>query len=93
MAATTTIRLPPPLRARLRALAKDTGRSVHSLIVEGVERYAAYEEQMRRLVKEAMTADAQMQRLSEVYRVDDVHAWMQRLAQGESAVRPKPWQR
>jgi predicted transcriptional regulator len=93
MAATTTIRLPPPLRARLRALAKDTGRSVHSLIVEGVERYAAYEEQMRRLVKEAMTADAQMERLSEVYRADDVHAWMQRLAQGESAARPKPWQR
>ena len=50
------IRLPPPLHARLRALAKESGRSVHSLIVEGVERYAAYEEQMRRLVKEAMAA-------------------------------------
>jgi predicted transcriptional regulator len=93
MAATTTIRLPPPLRARLRALAKDTGRSVHSLIVEGVERYAAHEEQMRRLVKEAMAADVQMQRLAESYRADDVHAWMQRLAQGESPPRPKPWQR
>ena len=93
MAATTTIRLPPALRARLRALAKETGRSVHSLIVEGVERYAAYEEQMRRLVKDAMSADAQMQRLSEAYRADDVHAWMQCLAQRESAARPKPWQR
>ena len=93
MAATTTIRLPPSLRARLRALAKETDRSVHSLIVEGVERYAAYEEQIRRLVKEAIASDAQIQRLGEVYRADDVHAWMQRLAQGESAARPKPWQR
>jgi predicted transcriptional regulator len=93
MAATTTIRLPPPLRARLRALAKETDRSVHSLIVEGVERYAAYEEQMRRLVKDAIASEAQTQRLAEVYRADDVHAWIQRLAQGESAVRPKPWQR
>ncbi len=93
MAATTTIRLPPSLRARLRALAKETDRSVHSLIVEGVERYAAYEEQMRRLVKEAIASDAQIQRLGEVFRADDVHAWMQRLAQGESAARPKSWQR
>ena len=33
MAATTTIRLPPELRARLNALADQTGRSAHSLIV------------------------------------------------------------
>lgn len=33
MAATTTIRLPPELRARLNALAEQTGRSAHSLIV------------------------------------------------------------
>ena len=65
---------------------------MHSLIVEGVERYAAYEEQMRRLM-EAIASDAQIQRLGEVYRADDVHAWMQRLAQGESAARPKSWQR
>ena len=33
MTETTTIRLPPKLRARLRAIAKDTDRSVHSIIV------------------------------------------------------------
>ena len=45
MAATTTIRLPPELRARLQALSEQTGRSAHSLIVEAVERHADYEEQ------------------------------------------------
>jgi predicted DNA-binding protein len=93
MAATTTIRLPPELRARLAALARQTGRSVHSLIVEGVERYAAYEERLRELIKEARDADDEIERIGEVYRADDVHAWLERLTRGDSAARPKPWQR
>jgi predicted transcriptional regulator len=93
MAATTTIRLPPKLRARISALAKQTGRSAHSLIVDAVERHADYEEKMRSLVKEALAADADIEKTGEVYRVDDVHAWMKRLAVGESAARPKPWRR
>lgn len=93
MVATTTIRLPPKLRSRLQALAKQSGRSAHSLIVEAVERHAAYEEQMRRLVKDAMAADEEITRTGEVYRADDVHAWMTRLAKGAAAPRPKAWQR
>lgn len=93
MAATTTIRLSPKLRARVKALAKQSGRSAHSLIVEAVERHAAYEEQLRSLVSEAMAADDEIERTSEVYRSEDVHAWMGRLACGEFAARPKPWQR
>ena len=93
MAATTTIRLPAKLRARLGTLAKQTGRSAHSLIVEAVERHADYEEQMHSLVKEALAADADIEKTGEVYRADDVHAWMKRLATGEAAARPKPWRR
>jgi predicted transcriptional regulator len=93
MAATTTIRLPPKLRARLGALAKQTGRSAHSLIVEAVERHAAYEEQIRSLVKEALAADAEIDESGEVYRAEDVHDWMQRLALDGKAKRPNPWQR
>jgi predicted transcriptional regulator len=93
MAATTTIRLPPKLRARLGALARQTGRSAHSLIVEAVERHAAYEEQMRSLVKEALAADAEIGKSAEVYRTEDVQAWMARLAVGDSLARPKPWRR
>jgi len=93
MAATTTIRLPPKLRARLGALARQTGRSAHSLIVEAVERHAAYEEQLRSLVKEALAADAEIEKSGEVYRAEDVQAWMARLASGDAAARPKPWRR
>jgi hypothetical protein len=28
-----------------------------------------------------------------VYRAEDVHAWLERLAKGEKTSRPKPWQR
>ena len=90
MAATTTIRLPPKLRARIHALARQSGRSAHSFILEAVERHADYEEQMRSLVKEAMEADADIERTGEVYRADDVHAWVARLSRGTATSRPKP---
>lgn len=93
MTETTTIRLPPKLRARLRAIAKDTDRSVHSIIVEAVEKHAAYEEQMRSLVKEALAADAEIERTGETYRADDVHAWAQKITQGVASPRPKPWRK
>lgn len=93
MAATTTIRLPPKLRARISALAKQTGRSAHSLIVDAVERHADYEEQMRSLVQEALAADEDIEKTGEMYGADEVHAWMKRLAVGESAARPKPWRK
>jgi predicted transcriptional regulator len=90
MAATTTIRLTPKLRARLDSLAKQTGRSAHSLIVEAVERHVSYEEQMRSLVKDALVADSEIDKTGEVYCPDDVHAWMKRLATDASAPQPKP---
>jgi predicted transcriptional regulator len=93
MSETTTIRLPPKLRARLRAIAKETDRSVHSLIVEAVEKHAAYEEQMRNLVKEALAADADIERTGEVYRAEDVHAWAKRLAEGSVSPKPRPWRK
>ena len=91
MAETTTIRLPPKLRARLAVLAKQTDRSVHSLIVEAVERHADYEEHVRSFVKEALAAHADLEQAGEVYRAEDVHAWLERLAGGAPSERPKPW--
>jgi predicted transcriptional regulator len=53
MAETTTIRLPPKLRARLAAIAKQADCSVHSLILDAVEKHVAYEEKMSAFIKEA----------------------------------------
>jgi len=89
MSATTTIRLPPELRARLQALSEQTGRSAHSLIIEAVEKHADYEERLQALVREAIATEKRIEESGEVYRAEDVHAWMQRLAKGERPARPK----
>jgi hypothetical protein len=61
--------------------------------VEAVERLASHEEKMQSFVKEALAADADIERTGEVYRAEDVHAWLERLAKGDKDARPKPWQR
>jgi hypothetical protein len=48
---------------------------------------------MRSLVKEAMAADAGIERAAEVYPAEDVQAWLERLARGDKHERPKPWRR
>jgi hypothetical protein len=48
---------------------------------------------MQSLVKEALAADADIEKTGEVYRAEDVHAWMQRLAAGASPARPKSCRR
>lgn len=90
---TTSVKLPPKLKARVAALARKSRRSAHSFIVEAVERHAAREERLQSFVKEALAADADVERTGEVYRAEDVHAWLERLAKGQKTSRPKPWQR
>ena len=90
---TTSVKLPPKLKARITALARKSGRSAHSVILEAVERHAEREERLLDFVKEALAADADIERTGAVYRAEDVHAWIERLGKGEKTSRPKPWQR
>lgn len=48
---------------------------------------------MRKLVIQAQAADEEIDRIGAVYRAEDVHAWLARLAKGDAAAHPKPWQR
>jgi predicted transcriptional regulator len=90
---TTSVKLPPRLKARINALARKSGRSAHSFIVEAVERHAEREERVQSFVRDALAAHADIERTGEVYRAEDVHAWLQRLARGRKARRPKPRRR
>ncbi len=93
MAATTTLKLPEKLKARIARLARATRRSAHSLMVDALEREVSREERMRQFIEEARQADAEIEKGGPVYRADDVHAWMERLARDGKASRPKPWRR
>ena len=93
MSETTSLKLSPKLKARIAALAEQTGKSPHSLMLEAIERHVEYEERLREFVEEALEADREIERTGEVYAAEDVHAWLERLAKGKRAPRPKPWRK
>ena len=93
MTVTTSVKLPQKLKARVAKLAKQTGRSSHSLIVEAVERHTAYEERLRAFVMEARVADAEMDASGEAYAAQDVHDWLEKMVEGRAPARPKPCRR
>jgi len=93
MAVTTTLKLPEKLKARIARLAKATGRSPHNLMIEALEREVTRVEKMKAFVQAALAAKADIEAGGAVYRADDVHAWMERLAKGEKPPRPAPWRR
>lgn len=93
MSETTTLKLPEKLKARIARIAKETGRSAHGLMIEALEREVAREERMREFVREALQSDAAVEAGEKVYRAEDVHAWLERLAKDRKAARPKAWRK
>lgn len=93
MAGTTTLKLSEKLKARIARLAKATGRTAHSLMIEALEREVTREERMKAFVREALAAKADVEAGGAVYRAEDVHAWLERLARDRKAARPQPWRK
>lgn len=93
MTATTTLKLPERLKARIARLARQASQTPHSYMLRALEREVSREERMRDFVKAAMASDAATEAGGAVYRAEDVHDWMERLAKGEKPPRPAPWRR
>ena len=93
MTTTTTLKLPEKLKARIARLAKVKQCSAHSLMVEALEREVLREERMQEFVREALAADAAVDAGGSVYRAQDVHAWLDRLASNRKAAQPRPWRK
>lgn len=91
MKTTSTLKLSPQLKARIARVAKKMGRTPHAFMIDALERQTLREERMEAFVKEAIAADRAIDDGEEVYAAADVHAWLERLARGSKASRPKPW--
>ena len=78
-------------KARINRLAREKGLSAHGLMVAALEREIAREERLRDFVEEALAADRAVEEGAAMYGANDVHDWLERLANGEVAARPKPW--
>ncbi len=93
MSVATTLKLPEELKSRITRLAKQSKKSAHSLMIEALEREVSREERMQAFVREALAADAEIESGAEVYRAQDVHDWLDRLASKRKAAPPKPWRK
>ena len=91
MVVSTSIKLPDSLKKRIQRLAKISGRSAHSVMLEALEREVAREEKLSAFVAEALESDADINAGGSVYRAEDVHEWIKRLARGDSVEKPEPW--
>ncbi len=49
------------------------------------------EELTQEFVHEALAADAAIEKGAAIYRAEDVHLWLKRLAQNRRPARPKSW--
>jgi hypothetical protein len=62
-------------------------------MLEALEREVARTERVRDFVREALASDSAVEAGAALYRAEDVHAWLERLAKGDKPARPRPWRR
>jgi predicted transcriptional regulator len=93
MAATTTLKLPPALRARIAPLAECAGKSAHAWMVEALEAQAGAAEKRQAFIASALAAEAQVRESGIVFRANDVHNYIRAKVAGAKPRRPKPVKR
>jgi predicted transcriptional regulator len=90
---TTTLKLPVPLKKRIASLAAKASTTPHALMVSALEDHIAREERWQEFLKDAAAADRAAEAGGPVYAAADVHSYLDAIARGKPARRPKPWRR
>lgn len=88
--AATSLKLPRSLKARIEKLARRSGASAHSLMVQALAEHVEAAERHIRFFDDAARADEAMQKSGSGYAMRDVHAYAIAKARGRAARRPKP---
>lgn len=87
--APTTLRLSPALKARVAALAEDSGKTVHAFLVELIEQQTDQADRRRQFVADALAAKEQLLRDGKGYPANAVHEWLRARAAGKNPPLPK----
>lgn len=90
MPATTTLKLPDQLKARVARAAEASGKSAHAWMVEAIEAQAALAERRQAFVDSALQAGQEVARYGLVFDADEVFSYLKARAAGEAASRPEP---
>ncbi len=90
MAATTTLKLPEELKARIASAAQATGRTPHGFMVEALEAQARLAEMRQSFVNDAIASAAEVDAGGALYAMEDVQAYILERTAGKAVKRPKP---
>lgn len=85
----TTLKLPPQLKERIRAVVSGTGQSVHSFMLDAIERETTLAEQRKSFVADAVEAREDFARTRLGYDAKEVHAHFRAQAASKRSTRPK----
>ena len=90
MAATTTLKLPENLKARIASAAQATGKSPHAFMVEALEAQAHLAEMRESFINDALASAAEVDAGGALYAMEDVGTYILARTAGKAAKRPKP---
>jgi predicted transcriptional regulator len=93
MTATTTLKLPAPLKARIVPLAQSVGKTPHAWMVDALEAQVMLAEMREAFVAEAEASAADIDAGGPLYAAEDVQAYIVARAAGKRAPKPKPMRR
>ena len=93
--AVTTIKLPDELKERIADVVRDTGKSVHAFMLDAIDQQTRLAALRRQFFADALAAEADALKSGLGFSAADVHAYIEALAQGRKARRPraKQWRR
>jgi len=90
MAATTTLKLPGELKARIAPLADASAKTPHAWMIEALEAQARLAEMRQSFLGDALASAAEVDAGGALYAMQDVHEYIINKTVGKPAKRPKP---
>ena len=90
MTATTTLKLPEELKARIASSAQASGKSPHAFMLEALEAQARLAEMRQSFIADAVASGAEVDAGGALYAMEDVQAYILARTLGKTTKRPKP---
>lgn len=89
MAATTTLKLPEELKARVVAAAESAGKTTHAFMVDALAAQTALAERRQAFVATAVKAEQEVAEYGLVFDADEVFSYLKAKLDGKCTRHPK----
>ncbi len=90
MSATTTLKLPDDLKARIAIVAEQTGKTPHAFMVEALRMQTELAERRREFIQSALLSEQEVAQYGLVYDADEVFSYLRDRLAGRPTQDPKP---